>query len=158
MTELRIESWNESSPRWAELVELFDTQDQLRWVLPDEERLRPSSEVLAAVADDEPVGFLVFLIQEIGPPDNCPAFGQTEAKVVAFAVRTEYRRRGIGTALQRRALEVARQLGCYQVRSVTDVWRDQNRQLKLALGFGVHPTVRRVGDEERPAYVFVKRL
>jgi GNAT superfamily N-acetyltransferase len=158
MTEFRIESWSEDDPRWAELVELFDTQEQLRWVLPDEKRLRPSSEVLVAVADERPVGFLVFLVQEIGPPDNCPAFGQTEAKVVAFAVRAEYRRRGIGTALQRRALEVARQLDCYQLRSVTDVWRDENRQVKLALGFGVHPTVRRVEDEERPAYVFVKRL
>ena len=68
MTEFRIESWNENDPRWAELVGLFDTQGQLRWVLPDEERLRPSSEVLVAVADERPVGFLVFLVQEIGPP------------------------------------------------------------------------------------------
>lgn len=158
MADFRIESWREDGPRWAELVELLDAQEQRRWVLPDEQRLRPSSEVLVAVADDRPVGFLVFLVQEIGPPDNCPAFGKTEAKVVAFAVRADYRRRGIGTVLQRRALEVARQLGCYQLRSVTDVWRDENRQVKLALGFAVHPTVRRVEGEDRPAYVFVKRL
>ena len=158
MTEFQIESCSEGGPRWAELVELFDAQEQLRWVLPDEKRLRPSSEVLVAVADERPVGFLVFVVQEIGPPDDCPGFGQTEAKVVAFAVRADYRRRGIGTALQRRALEVAGQLGCYQLRSVTDVWRDENRQVKLALGFGVHPTVRHVEDEDRPAYVFVKLL
>jgi GNAT superfamily N-acetyltransferase len=158
MAEFRIESWDEDGPRWAELVALFESQDQLRWVLPDEERLRPSSEVLVAVTDERPVGFLVFLVQEIGPPDNCPALGETEAKVVAFAVHPDYRRHGIGTALQRRALEVARQLGCYQLRSVTDVWRHENLHVKLALGFGVHPTVRRVEDEDRPAYVFVKRL
>jgi GNAT superfamily N-acetyltransferase len=140
VTAFRIESWDEDGSRWAELVELFDTQDQLRWVLPDGKRLRPSSEVLVALADDRPVGFLVFLVQEIGPPDNCPGLGESEAKVVAFGVDADYRRRGIGTALQRRALGVARRLGCYQLRSVTDVWRAENRQVKLALGFGVHPT------------------
>jgi GNAT superfamily N-acetyltransferase len=158
MADFRIESWSEDGPRWTELVELFDAQEQRRWVLPDEQRLRPSSEVLVAVADELPVGFLVFLVQEIGPPDNCPAIGQTEAKVVGFAVSADYRRRGIGTALQRRALELARELGCYQLRSVTDVWRVENRQVKPALGFGVHPTVRRVENEDRPAFVFVKRL
>ena len=158
MSECRIEAWTPEHPRWTELVELLRAEGQLRWVLPDERELRPATHILTAVVGEDAVGFVVFIVQEIGPPDNCPALGLTEAKVIAFGVRSGHRGRGIGTSLQRRVLQVAADLGCYQVRSVTDVWRTENCRVKIGLGFGVHPTVRRVDGEDRPAYVFVKAL
>jgi GNAT superfamily N-acetyltransferase len=151
----RIEEWNTTDPRWGKLTRLLEREEQLSWVLPDGE-LRPDSHVLVAVDRQEPVGFLAFVRQEIGPPDGCPPIGLTEAKVLAFGVTASHRRRGIGTALQLGALELAAALGCYQMRSVSDAVRDENRRVKLGLGFGVTPTIRRLRDGEKPAFVFVK--
>ena len=54
-------------------------------------------------------------------------------------------------------LDRARQLGCYQVRSRSDVGHDENHRLKLRLGFGAHPHVRALeGGEGRPGFFFVK--
>jgi GNAT superfamily N-acetyltransferase len=158
VADYRIESWSPSHPRWHELVGLFAAEGQLRWVLPDETELRPSTHVLAALVRDEPVGFLAFIVQEIGPADGVPPLGLTEAKVLAFGVSVASRGRGIGTALQRRALERARELGCYQVRSVTDARREENVRVKIRLGFGAHPTIRHVDEEDRPGYVFVRTV
>jgi GNAT superfamily N-acetyltransferase len=158
VSELRIEACVPGDPRWPDFVSLLRSEGQLRWVLPNERDLRPSTHVLVAVAAEEPVGFVAFLVQEIGPADNCPSLGVTEAKVLAFGVRSDSRGRGIGSSLQRRVLELARELSCYQVRSVTDVWRTENCRVKLGLGFGVHPTHREVDGVDRPAYVFVKAL
>ena len=137
---------------------MLEREDQLSWVLPEGGPLRPDAVVLVAHDKDSVLGFLAFIVQEIGPPDECPALGLTEAKVLAFAVRTESRRQGIGRALQVELLERAAELGCYQARSVTSVDREANIRLKLALGFSVTPTIRRLRDGDRPAFVFVKRI
>jgi hypothetical protein len=48
-------------------------------------------------------------------------------------------------------------LGCYQVRSRSDVGYGENHRLKLRLGFAVSPHVRTLeGGEERPGFFFVK--
>jgi hypothetical protein len=41
---------------------------------------------------------------------------------------------------------------------VTSVDREANIRLKLSLGFAVTPTIRRLREGDRPAYVFVKRV
>jgi GNAT superfamily N-acetyltransferase len=157
MAELRIERWSETHPGWPRLTELLEQEEQLSWVLPDGE-LRPDSHILVAVDADDPVGFLVFLRQEVGPPDDCPPTGLTEAKVLAFGVAAAHRRCGIGTALQLRALELAAELGCYQLRSVTNADNEANVAVKLRLGFAVTPTIRRLRNGDRPAFVFVKTV
>jgi GNAT superfamily N-acetyltransferase len=78
--------------------------------------------------------------------------------VLAFGVAASHRRRGIGTALQVRALELAAELGCYQLRSVTNADNDPNVAVKLRLGFAVTPTIRRLREGDRPAFVFVKTV
>ncbi len=44
----------------------------------------------------------------------------------------------------------ARELGCYQVRSVSGADHPANRQLKLAMGFGVEPM-----ERDKPTLAFV---
>jgi GNAT superfamily N-acetyltransferase len=150
---LTIEQWSESHERWPEVVALLRQEDQLEWVL-----LRTDAIVLVAHNDEAVLGFLAFFVQEIGPPDDCPALGLMEAKVLAFGVREESRRQGVGRALQLELLGRAAALGCYQARSVTSVDREANIRLKLALGFAVTPTIRRLRDGDRPAFVFVKKI
>jgi GNAT superfamily N-acetyltransferase len=158
VTDIRIEQWDDHHERWPELVELLEAEDQLSWVLPEQGPLRADAHVLVACDGDSVAGFLAFIVQEIGPPDNCPSLGLTEAKVLAFGVRADRRRRGIGRALQLKLLERAAELGCYQARSVTSVDREANLRLKLALGFAVTPTIRRLREGEQPAFVFVRRV
>jgi GNAT superfamily N-acetyltransferase len=158
VSDIRIEQWDDSNERWAQLVELLEREDQLRWILPEDGPLRADAHVFVALEADAVVGFLAFIVQEIGPPDGCPPLGLTEAKVLAFGVREDRRRSGIGRALQLRLLERATELGCYQARSVTGVDRVANLRLKLALGFAVSPTIRRLSDSDRPAFIFVKRI
>ena len=72
------------------------------------------------------------------------------AKVLAFGVLPAWRRRGIGRALQQAAIAAARARGCYQVRSRSSGDAVANHQLKLSLGFGVHPIV--AENDDRAAY------
>jgi GNAT superfamily N-acetyltransferase len=151
--ELTIEQWSDNHPRRPELIALLEREDQLSWV-------QPRADAVVLVAHDAQCvhGFLAFFVQEIGPPDHCPALGLTEAKVLAFGVRPESRRQGVGRALQLELLERAAALGCYQARSVTSADREANVRLKLALGFAVAPTVRQLREREQPSFVFVKKV
>ena len=72
---------------------------------------------------------------------------------MAFGVKKAYRRQGIGRALQEYAIRGARALGCYQVRSVSGTDHPDNRQLKLAMGFGVEPM-----ERDKPTLTFIMPL
>ena len=63
----------------------------------------------------------------------------TEAKVIAFGVNPTFRRQGIGRRLQELLIERAKAAGCYQVRSHSSASNIANHQLKLSLGFAIHP-------------------
>ena len=91
-----IEQWSDNHARWPELVTLLEREDQLSWVLPEGGPLRPDAVVLVAHDEDSVLGFLAFIVQEIGPPDECPALGLTEAKVLAFGVRRRAGDKGSG--------------------------------------------------------------
>jgi GNAT superfamily N-acetyltransferase len=78
-----------------------------------------------------------------------------EAKIMAFGVASGWRRRGIGRALQEATITHARGLGCYQVRSHSGGKSDANHQLKLAMGFAIHPIVR---GEDREGCYFIMPL
>ena len=100
---------------------------------------------LVAVTADRVVGFLRFVVQEIGPDADRPSLTlrgepMREAYVLAFGVAEDYRRHGIGAALQHELIEQATTLACFQVRSRSAGDRLANHELKLSLGFGVHPT------------------
>ncbi len=114
---------------------------------------------LAAKRDGDIVGFLMFVVWDIGPNDRdhppVQMDGNTlrEAKIIAFGVKEACRRQGIGRALQEYTLERAKALDCYQVRSVSDMDHPENHQLKLSMGFAVEPM-----ERAEPSLAFIMPL
>ncbi len=149
-----LERWPFDHPRFDELRKVARAEQQTRF-LTFEAEWHHSSHVLVALREASIVGFLRFVVQEIGP-DNEQAsvslngVALTEAKVVAFGVIAEVRNQGIGRMLQQATLEWAYELGCYQVRSHSAGKSRANHHLKLSMGFAVHPIVR--DDDLNGAY------
>jgi GNAT superfamily N-acetyltransferase len=140
-----IEEWDEAHPRWAEFVRCLEetAPEQAPFVLGEYARHLPCH-LLVAVKENQVVGFLRFGVQAIGAEEDCPPLTLegvplTEAKIHAYAVREERCGHGIGTALQRRAIAVARDLGCHQLSSHSSYERAANCRVKLSLGFCALP-------------------
>jgi len=103
-----------------------------------------SNHILAAVSDEQPVGVLRLITHRLGEDEERPpiAFEREaliEGKVVAFEVVRECRRQGIGRALQERAMEIAREEGCHQLRSTIWYSSPENFSLQLSMNCGVQP-------------------
>jgi GNAT superfamily N-acetyltransferase len=152
--DIIIEEWTPQNARWSELLALGTQLHQIDW-LDFTAEWHSSSHVLVAYRNSELLGFLRFVIQEIGPDTDCPPVewrGEKlrEAKVIAFGVLPAYQRQGIGRSLQEALRERAQDLGCYQIRSHSSGDNIANHHLKLSLGYGVHPIVR--GDDRRGVY------
>jgi GNAT superfamily N-acetyltransferase len=161
---LRIEDWPIDHARWAQWEALARAEELVAGVISPEVR-GPDSHYLAALWEGALVGLLMFLVQPIGPEMDVPPVpgsdGQPllEAKIRAFHVLPDHRNRGIGTALQRHVLELAPTLGCYQVRSRSELSRAANYAIKRKLGFGMHPAVRTFSDGRiSPGVYWVKAL
>ncbi len=156
----RIEEWEESHPHWEDVLALIAEQGQADWfTFSADWHLR--SHLLVAHVDHRPVGFLRFVVQVIGLEDDhepVTLHGQAliEAKILAFGVRGEYRRLGIGRALQQKAVQIAMERGCYQVRSFSGGNHSENHRLKLEMGFGIQPIVRD-GDTRCAYYILPLR-
>ena len=105
-----------------------------------------SNHILVAVSDDRPVGVLRLVTQRLGEDEDRPPIvfrGETliEGKVITFGVVPAYRRRGIGRALQEKAAELAREKGCYQLRSRSWYHSQANFHLKISMGSGIQPSL-----------------
>jgi GNAT superfamily N-acetyltransferase len=154
-----IEQWSAEHPRWPELWAVVARLGQEDWMNAVFEWHR-SHHVLVALEDGQVAGFLRFVVQDIGLEDDHDLLifngaALSEAKVLAFGVPDERRNRGLGRALQLAAMDVARELGCYQMRSHSGGESQANHYLKLALGFAVFPVLR--GDDTAGVY-FSKAL
>lgn len=154
--KFHIEEWDEHHPRDVEFLDCLKAAapEQLPFVQGSYFQSFPCYR-LVALQDNQVVGVLQFAVLPIGPEVNCPTLslnGQTlvEAKIHAFAVHPAYRNQGIGTALQKRAILLAKQLGCYQLASYSSYGRDANYHVKLSLGFAVQPEVH--GNQETGVY------
>lgn len=139
---------------WIEAHKLGDKLEQGDW-LSFKAEWHLSSHLLVAFEGEIVVGFLRFVLQPIGPDMDCPAVvvegvELIESKVMAFGVAPARRQQGIGRALQLAAIELARELGCYQMRSHSSGDNNANHRLKLAMGFAIHPIVR--GDDNQGCY------
>ena len=113
--------------------------------------------VLGAFDGDRCLGFLRFYVQVLGSEEGRPpviynSSPLTEGFVEAFGVHPEARRRGIGSELQRKAQELCRTLGCYQIRSRSPLSSTENYAMKLAAGYALHPS------NENDSYYFLKKL
>lgn len=151
---ITIERWLSGHPRFNELREVIEAEQQTRY-LTFEAEWHHSSHVLVALHEADVVGFLRFIEQKIGPDNEQPSvhlggIALTEAKILAFGVIERARNRSVSRLLQQAALEWAYELGCYQVRSHSEGKNSANHHLKLSMGFAVHPTIR--GDDDRGAY------
>jgi GNAT superfamily N-acetyltransferase len=151
---LQIEEWEPTHPRWSELQDAIKELGQSDWVKFTAE-FHTSSHMIVASQNDHIVGFLRFVTQEIGADEERPSVtlgnkALIEAKILAFGVEVAHRRRGIGRALQEASLRRARELDCYQMRSHSSGDNVANHQLKLTMGFGVHPIVR--GGDHKGVY------
>lgn len=152
--DIIIEEWTAQHDRWSELLALVTQMDQMDWFTFTGE-WHFSSHVLVAQRGSEILGFLRFVIQDIGPDTDCPSVkwkGENlrEAKVIAFGVLPSQRQQGVGRHLQEALRERAQELGCYQIRSHSSGDNLKNHQLKLSLGYGVHPIIR--GDDRQGVY------
>lgn len=81
-----------------------------------------------------------------------------ETYVMTFAVDDDYRRQGIGSALQCAALELTRELGGYQMRSWSSVDKTANYALKLRLGFAAHPAIQTAYNGNAVSGVYFVKL
>ncbi len=154
-THFSIEELTPDHSDWQEFVTLVNSLNQEGWAFnPYFEQF--SRYFLAAKQGGTIVGFLMFVVWDIGPNDRdhppVQVDGKTlkEAKILAFGVKDGYRRQGIGIALQEYAIRQAKMFGCYQVRSVSGENHPENHQLKLSMGFAVEPMER---DEKCLAFV-----
>jgi GNAT superfamily N-acetyltransferase len=149
-----VEEWTPIHPSWNDLLAAVEAHAQTDWVSFTAD-FHISSHMLVVLHSERIAGFLRYVVQQIGPDMGCPPVtlgGKplTEAKVLAFAVDSTYRRKGFGRALQEDVVRRAREAGCYQVRSHSSGSNEANHRLKLSMGFGIHPIVR--GDDSKGAY------
>ncbi len=158
LPNVSIEEMTPDHPEWAELVDIIAHENQTGWAFNSYFE-RFARYFLAAKRDGDIVGFLMFVVWDIGPHDRdqppIQLHGKNlrEAKIIAFGVKAAFRRQGIGRALQEYTLNRAKALGCYQVRSVSDMDHSENHQLKLSMGFAVEPM-----EREEPSLAFIMPL
>ena len=142
-----LQELTEDHPRWPDFVRCLEetAPEQAPFVLDEYARHLPCY-LSVAFQDDQIVGFLRFGIQPIGAEEHCPPLDLggtilTEAKIHAFAVRPECCNQGIGSALQRQAIRRARELGCYQLASLSGFGPETSasHHVKLSLGFSALP-------------------
>ncbi len=145
-TEPTIELCSPTDRLWPTLLKTFEPLGEVRrltvrfdWHL--------ASYAFVALINGQPVGYLRYVTQPIGPDNDCPAMAidevpLVEGKILGFFVLDSWRRQGIGRKLQQAALTHARAQGLYQLRSRTAIDNTANQQLKLKLGFNPIPTIR----------------
>jgi GNAT superfamily N-acetyltransferase len=151
---LQVFHYSPEKPNWQDYVGHLRRCGQGRWVLDGRDKPQSSELIMLGLEQDNAVAAsLTLKVQPIVIPATEWAGGkETELKdangellretfVQTFFVDEAYRRQGLGEALQREALEVTRQLGCYQMRSWSSLDKDTNYRLKLKLGFAAHPAV-----------------
>lgn len=149
-----IKSWSADHPRYPELTALIARLEQEDWVAFKAD-WHLADHMIVALSDGAVVGFLRYVIQEIGVEEDQPSFmldGEPlrEVKVIAFGVAPEHRRKGIGRALQERLIEESRTAGLYQIRSHSSANNVENHRLKISMGFTIHPLP--VGKDKDGAY------
>lgn len=100
-SSLIIEQWTPEHPFWQKLVQAVAQENQTHWAFePFFEQF--ARYFLVALSSSKVVGFLMFVVWDIGPNDRdhppLQFHGETlmEAKIIAFGVQKAHRRRGIG--------------------------------------------------------------
>lgn len=156
MTPAVIREVAPESSDYDSVLTLADSLDQKRYLISDRD---VEQSILLGAFDqgNRAVGFLFALVHVIGreecrPPVLMEGKPMSECYVEAFGVSPENRRLGIGQALQERVIDIARSLGCYQIRSRSPSDATENYGLKLKMGYVVHPS------NKNDSYFFLRKL
>ncbi len=135
--EIRVFRDGDRLPREAEemfAVQLADSRRPLPEGRPD--RGAWSFALTCAVDREEHVLGGVHL--DLGPINGAgPLAKEKLAYLESVLVRTDHRRRGLATALLRRAIEVAAEAGCLYIRCSGDWDNEAEIRLFLRCGFGL---------------------
>jgi GNAT superfamily N-acetyltransferase len=148
MLDYEILEIDPGSPLWQELLDAAPAIDEpIQRHLQLEIESAHSNHILAAISVGQPVGVLRLVVQRIGEDEERPPVifkGKTlvEAKVISFGVLPQLRSQGIGRALQERAAALAREKGCYQLRSRSRYSAQANHHLKISMGCGIQPSLK----------------
>lgn len=147
----RIEQLVATHPSWETFIAFADERGEGSGLDAKTCEYHSGPFTLVAYVGDKMVGYLRFWTQQIGIDEDKPGLERNgrpvhEAKVVAFFVRPEYRRRGIGRRLKQSAISWAGDLECYQVRERSCYSNIENHALNISMGFGMQPAV----DEDEP--------
>ena len=152
---MQIRQVTKNSQYWHAFIEHIKNVSDIIWYVDESGDLIENLHCLIAVVDDMLVGHISFRVQPITVPsigwsedDSFPLTSINkdvlrETFVNYFEVKKEFRRQGIGTALQKEGLRLTGELGCIQMRSWSSLSKEAdngaNYALKLKLGFAVHP-------------------
>ena len=125
--------------------ELVEHLDQFNYLvhLKDDQGWYRHLHIIAAICDDQVIGHIALIHRKLCLTNDqeLARCGEnlTELFVQTFRVNDAFQKKGIGRSLQKRALELAKQLNCYQLRSWSSVDKKINYRLKLAMGFAFSP-------------------
>ena len=141
-----------------------------RWAL-DDGQPTPDVYCLGVMDADQVIGHISARVQDLVIPPTEWSAGRDhglrgsagaplrETFVNTFAVDETRRRQGYVRALQIAALDLTRELGCYQMRSWSSLDKTANFALKISLGFAVFPAVDTTGSGQTISGVyFVKTV
>ncbi len=165
---MEIKEAKEGDKCWAAAWSHLQRTHDLKWVTEsgEGEKIRPGINMLVAITEaGRVVGHISFkrrplaLTDERKTPLRLDGEQLWETYVQTFSVEEDFRRRGLGSALQRAALKKSAELGCHQMRSWSSRDKGGNYQLKLKLGFSLVPAVIKP-DSKETVYggYFVKSL
>lgn len=154
----QIEQVDPGRPLWDKVRRHLEKSGDWQWI-NDDGALKDGIIVLAAVAGGKAVGSISLSIQPVANLGKAEKdLKLVESFVMTFSVEPEWRRRGIGRALQLAALEASRKKGCWQMRSWSSIDKTTNYLLKLGLGFCFCPAAEHHGNKKIEGGYFVHRL
>ena len=143
-----INQFTPDHQHWENYVTHLERHNMARWVLSDDHQPQPDHLCLGAISGNHDViGNLVLAVQPITFPETEWGAGHghaltgpdgiplRETFIATFAVDEAYRRQGYGRALQCAALDLTRELGCYQMRSWSSLDKVANFALKFPLWY-----------------------
>lgn len=148
---MAVQKFSQTHTHWAQYLEHTDKHDMTRWITDEQRNALPDVHYLGYLLDGSVVGHLALKEQPLIVPQTEWSRGLehtvtsennetlTELYVLTFAVDEEFRRHGYGSTLQRAGLTLGRERRAYQMRSWSSLDKDANFDLKLKLGFAVHP-------------------
>ncbi len=142
--EIRIIEQNESE--WESVLSHLKRTNHIRWITKNGVLEKDVSVIAAVISVNEVIGHISLLKRKI----LIPSLPVEELKdgsgtilyenfVMTFFVEEPFRRRGIGESLQKKAIELTREMGLFQLRSWSSNDKTENYILKLKLGFAFNP-------------------